>query len=37
MLPEKAHLEALQEHHEVTLISIANRAEEFKRSILGGV
>lgn len=36
MIPEKAHLDALQEHHEVTLIRIANRAEEFKRSILKG-
>jgi hypothetical protein len=35
MLPEKAHLEALQEHHECSLIQISNQLETLKRDVLG--
>lgn len=35
ILPEKRHLEALEEWHEVSLIRIANELEEMKRRVLG--
>jgi hypothetical protein len=34
LLPEKRHLEALQEHHEVCLIQIANDMEKLMRRTL---
>jgi hypothetical protein len=35
LLPEKRHLEALQDHHEGTLIQISNQLEMLKRDVLG--
>lgn len=36
MQPEKAHLEALEESHQVSLIKLANSLEQVKREALNG-